>query len=129
MTNKLLTLLNVSPSEWPRVKWMFLHSVAMGMAILFVVAATNALFLAEFGAAFYPYYYIATAISVPILVAGILRMERRLTLGAYLVLLLAVNIFLLVLLWILLRATGYAWVVFGGMIVMEASYVLLRSEY
>jgi predicted tellurium resistance membrane protein TerC len=80
----LFSLLKIEPDEWPRVKWMLLHSMGFGLSKIFIVAAANALFLTAFGAKGYPYIYMGTALAIPLVSFLVSRLESRLPYRTYL---------------------------------------------
>ena len=85
MMKKMLSLLGIRPEEWPRVRWMILYSVAFGLSKVSVITAGSTLFLDAFGAAAFPLLYMTAAVMMPLVILAFAQIEKRLSFGHYLI--------------------------------------------
>ncbi|MDP6358219.1 MAG: MFS transporter [Planctomycetota bacterium] len=125
----LFSLLKIEPDEWPRVKWMLLHSMGFGLCKIFIVAAANALFLTAFGAKGYPYIYMGTALTIPLVSFLVSLLESRLSCRTYLKFLLLALLASTIGFRLGLEATDSRWLILALAMFMEAIYVFGGIEF
>ncbi len=121
---RVLSLLGIRPEEWPRVRWMMLHSVALGLSKVTAIAAGNTLFVSTFGAAAFPFVYMASAVVMPLLVLALGRVEKRLPITQYLAIALGLVLVLTLGLRLALTAIGGKPLIFAIALLVEIVYVL-----
>lgn len=121
---KLLSLLGIRPEEWPRVRWMVLHSVALGLSKVTAISAGNTLFVSTFGAGAFPFLYMASAVMMPFLTLALGQVEKRLPFTRYLAIALGLTLALTVGLRLALAATGGRALIFAIALLVEIVYVL-----
>ncbi len=121
---RLLSLLGVRPEEWPRLRWMVLYSVAFGLSKVSVITAGNTLFLDAFGAAAFPFLYMASAVMMPLLILTLRQVEKRLSFGRYLAGILGSVLVLIVALRLGLAATAGRWLLVAIALSVEIVYTL-----
>ncbi len=135
MINKVLSLLGIRPEEWPRVRWMVLHSIAFGLSKVTVISAGNTLFVSTFGAAAFPFLYMASAVMMPLAVMALGQVEKRLPFGRYLTVILGSVLALTVGLRLALVASGGTstgsgrWLIFAIALLVEIVYTLGSIEF
>ncbi len=106
------------------MRWMVLHSVALGVSKVTVIAAGNTLFVSTFGAAAFPFLYMASAVMMPLLVLGLGQVGKRLPFARYLAVVLGLTLALTVGLRLALAATGGRWLIVAIALLVEIVYVL-----
>ncbi len=127
--SRALSLLGIRPDEWPRVRWMVLHSVAFGLSKVSVITAGNTLFLDAFGAAAFPFLYMGSAVMMPPLILALGRVEKRLPFARYLAVILGSVLALTLGLRLALAATAGRWLIVAIALAVEIVYVLGAIEF
>lgn len=67
----------VEPEEAPRVGWLFVHSLCVGLFVAFFFSAANAIFLGHYGAKMLPWAYVASGLFGAVVVRVFKELRHR----------------------------------------------------